>query len=448
MLGYFICLDYLLQMKKIKTIANWGNFPKMEAQEIDTKHIVKLLNDETATGSFIARGNGRCYGDAALNETVVSTLDLKYFIDFDVEKGEMECQSGVLFSDLLDFLVPRGFFLPVTPGTQFITLGGAIAADVHGKNHHVDGCFSEFVLDFQLLTSSGTIIRCSENENAKAYWQTIGGMGLTGVILSARFRLKKIENSYIYQESIKAKNLDEVFALFEDSKDWTYTVAWIDCLQKGKQLGRSVLMRGEHATNDQLSKKQMEQQHQIPKKGKLNIPLNFPGFVLNSLIVKAFNLIYYYKQWSKKKDFTSHYATFFYPLDAILNWNKIYGKKGFIQYQFVIPKETSKEGMREVLTAIAESGQGSFLAVLKLFGKKNEKAFNSFPIEGYTLALDFKVNKKLALLVPILDKIVLQHGGRIYRAKDSMSRPELTNYLTTDGSSFDSVQNKRIKNII
>jgi len=427
-------------------MANWGNFPKMDAQEVDTKLFVKLLKERTATDTFIARGNGRCYGDASLNETIVSTLDLNHFIDFDAEKGEMECQSGVLFSELLEFLVPRGFFLPVTPGTQFITLGGAIAADVHGKNHHMEGCFSEFVLDFQLLTADGTIIRCSKEENADVFWQTIGAMGLTGIILSARFRLKKIENSYIYQESIKAKNLDEIFALFEDSKDWTYTVAWIDCLQKGKNIGRSILMRGEHATNDQLSKKQGEQKYLIPKKGKLNIPINFPGFVLNSLSVKAFNLLFYYKQWSRKKKFISHYTTFFYPLDAILNWNKIYGKKGFIQYQFVTPKETSKEAMREVLSEIAKSGQGSFLAVLKLFGEKNEKAYNSFPIEGYTLALDFKVNKELFLLVPKLDEVVLKYGGRIYRAKDSLSRPELTNYLTIDEGSFDSIQNKRIKN--
>jgi len=427
-------------------MANWGNFPKMDAQEVDTKLFVELLKERTATDTFIARGNGRCYGDASLNETIVSTLDLNHFIDFDAEKGEMECESGVLFSELLEFLVPRGFFLPVTPGTQFITLGGAIAADVHGKNHHMEGCFSEFVMDFKLLTSDGTIIRCSKEENAEVFWQTIGGMGLTGIILSARFRLKKIENSYIYQESIKAKNLDEIFALFEDSKDWTYTVAWIDCLQKGKNIGRSILMRGEHATNDQLSKKQREHKYQVPKKGKLNIPINFPGFVLNSLSVKAFNLLFYYKQWSKKKEFISHYSTFFYPLDAILNWNKIYGKKGFIQYQFVTPKETSKEAMREVLSAIAKSGQGSFLAVLKLFGENNEKAYNSFPIEGYTLALDFKVNKELFLLVPKLDEIVLKFGGRIYRAKDSLSRPELTNYLTIDEGSFDSIQNKRIKN--
>lgn len=429
-----------------RTITNWGNFPKVEAEEIYVEGVKELLIAEPKEDSFIARGNGRCYGDASLNETVVSTLDLKHYLDFDAVDGVMECESGVLFSDLLEFLVPRGFFLPVTPGTQFITLGGAIAADVHGKNHHKEGCFSEFLLHFHLLTGSGTVIKCSKEEHQDVYWQTIGGMGLTGIILSARFRLKRIENVFIYQESIKAKNLDEIFNLFEDSEDWTYTVAWIDCMQKGKHIGRSILMRGEHARNDQLSKKQLQRKYLIPKKEKLNIPLNFPNFVLNSLSVKAFNLLYYFKQFSRKKKFVTNYNTFFYPLDSIGNWNKIYGKKGFIQYQFVIKKDVSKEAMKEVLMEISKSGQGSFLAVLKLFGKKNERAYNSFPIEGYTLALDFKVNKKLLQLVPKLDEIVLKYGGRIYRAKDSLSRPELTNYLKTTDSCFDSIQNKRIKN--
>jgi len=429
-----------------RTIANWGNFPKIEADEIFVERVKELLTAEPKEETYIARGNGRCYGDASLNETVVSTLDLKHYLDFDSESGEMECESGVLFSDLLDFLVPRGFFLPVTPGTQFITLGGAIAADVHGKNHHKEGCFSEFIVHFHLLTGSGTVIKCSKEEHQDLYWQTIGGMGLTGIILSARFRLKRIENVFICQESIKAKNLDEIFALFEDSEKWTYTVAWIDCMQIGKHVGRSILMRGEHARNDQLSKKQLQRKYQIPKKGKLNIPLNFPNFVLNSLSVKAFNLLYYFKQFSRRKKFITNYNTFFYPLDSIGNWNKIYGKKGFIQYQFVIPKDVSKQAMKEVLLEISKSGQGSFLAVLKLFGKKNERAYNSFPIEGYTLALDFKVNKKLLQLVPKLDEIVLKYSGRIYRAKDSLSRPELTNYLKTNDPCFDSIQNRRIKN--
>lgn len=433
-------------MKKPKTIANWGNFPKIEATEIGMDEAGRRLTSNAKTDTLLARGNARCYGDAALNETVVSTLELNHFLEFDAVQGVMECQAGVLFSELLEFLVPRGFFLPVTPGTQFITLGGAIAADVHGKNHHKEGCFSEFVEHLHLMTSSGTVVKCSIEENSELYWQTIGGMGLTGILLSARFRLKKIENSYIYQESIKARNLDAVFELFEDSKDWTYTVAWIDCLQRGKHMGRSILMRGEHAAKDQISPRQAKDPYLIPKKGSLNIPFNFPGFVLNTLSVKTFNWLYYYKQFSKKKTFISHYKTFFYPLDSIGHWNKIYGKNGFIQYQFVLPKEKSKAGMKEVLEVIARSGQGSFLAVLKLFGTRNEKAFNSFPIEGYTLALDFKVNKKLLQLVPKLDIIVLNYGGRVYRAKDSLSRPELTNYLKTEETGFDSVQNRRIKN--
>ena len=431
-------------MPKLKHITNWGNFPKIKAQEF------KLRNTDNSQEFFncktiIPRGNARCYGDASLNSSVVSTLPLKHFINFNSKKGYITCESGVLFSDILEFIVPKGFFLPVTPGTKFITVGGAIAADIHGKNHHNEGCFSEFVIEFKLLTAQHTIITCSRTENEKLFWETIGGMGLTGVILSATFQLKPIKTSYIKQESIKAKNLDEVFQLFETHEDSTYTVAWIDCLKKGKGLGRSILIKGDHAAPSDLSKKQLEKPLKIHNSGKLKIPFFFPSFALNTFTVKAFNLLYYFKQFHKTSASVVHYDSFFYPLDAIHQWNNIYGKNGFIQYQFVVDKARSKAAMKEVLEAISKSGQGSFLAVLKLFGKQNIKAFNSFPIEGYTLALDFKLNKKVLQLIPILDAIILKYEGRIYRAKDSCSNPKLTNYVTAHNPKFDSLQNKRIK---
>ena len=270
-------------------------------------------------------------------------------------------------------------------------------------------------------------------------------MGLTGIILSATFQLKPIKTSYIKQESIKAKNLDEVFQLFETHEDSVYTVAWIDCLKKGKGLGRSILIKGDHAAPSDLSKKQLEKPLKIHSSGKLKIPFFFPSFALNTFTVKVFNLLYYFKQFHKTTASVVHYDSFFYPLDAIHQWNNVYGKNGFIQYQFVVDKARSKTAMKEVLEAISKSGQGSFLAVLKLFGKQNIKAFNSFPIEGYTLALDFKLNKKVLQLIPILDAIILKYEGRIYRAKDSCSNPKLTNYVTAHNPKFDSIQNKRIK---
>ncbi|MCT2406856.1 FAD-binding oxidoreductase [Chryseobacterium antibioticum] len=428
-------------------VTNWGNFPVVEKEMRSEDSFKRIKEFVLNHNEIIARGNGRCYGDASLGETIFSTKKLNKFISFDRLNGVIECESGVLLSDVLEIAVPQGYFLYVTPGTKFISVGGAIASDVHGKNHHAEGCFSEYVIEFKLMTESGDIITCSREQNADKFWATIGGMGLTGIILTIKFKLKNIESAYIRQESIKAENLDEIFRLFEESESWTYTVAWIDCLQKGKNLGRSILMRGEHAFQHELPQNLNKQPLRLKKKLQPTVPFYFPGFVLNALTVKIFNLLYYKKQAKKEVKSFIDYETFFYPLDAITDWNKIYGKSGFIQYQMVIPKEAGKEGMKQILETIAASGNGSFLAVLKLFGKNNPEAYNSFPFEGYTLALDFKVNSKLKKLVEKLDDIVQQFGGRIYLTKDSMSRSSLTNYLKNiQSSKFVSLQHKRIIN--
>src|SRR5690606_11583708 len=248
-------------------------------------------------------------------------------------------------------------------------------------------------------------------------------MGLTGIILSAKIKLKNIETAYIRQERIMAENLDEIFRSSEHSENWTYDVALIDCLQKGKNIGKSILVRGEHAFRHELAHKKSIDPLHIKKKNRPSIPFFFPEFFLNSMTVKFFNWFYYVKQTTKKINELVDYEAFFYPLDVVENWNKIYGKKGFIQYQMVIPKGNGKEGMRKILETIAEDGSGSFLAVLKLFGKNNPQAYNSFPMEGYTLALDFRMTSKLKNLVQKLDEIVEQYGGRIYLSKDVMSKP-------------------------
>ncbi|MCD0454998.1 FAD-binding oxidoreductase [Chryseobacterium sp. LC2016-27] len=431
----------------IQKVTNWGNFPIVEKEmrsEDSFRKIKEFLQDHN---EVIARGNGRCYGDASLGESIFSTKKLNKFISFDRLNGIIECESGVLLSEVLEISVPQGYFLYVTPGTKMISVGGAIASDVHGKNHHSEGCFSEYVIDFKLMTENGNIIICSKEENSDKFYATIGGMGLTGIILSARFKLKNIETAYIRQESIKAENLEEIFRLFEESESWTYTVAWIDCLQKGNNIGRSILMRGEHAFAHELPQKFSKKPLRLKKKFSPTVPFYFPGFVLNALTVKLFNLLFYKKQAKKELKNIIDYETYFYPLDAINDWNKIYGRSGFIQYQMVIPKENGKEGMKKILETIANSGNGSFLAVLKLFGKNNPEAYNSFPMEGYTLALDFKVNAKLKKLVDQLDQIVQDLGGRIYLTKDSMSKSSLTDYLkNVESSKFVSLQHKRILN--
>ena len=428
-------------------VTNWGNFPVVE-KEIKSEDTLQKIKDFVQNNNeIIARGNGRCYGDASLSEHIFSTKRLNKLISFDRLNGIIECESGVLLSEILEVIVQQGYFLYVTPGTKFISVGGAIASDVHGKNHHAEGCFSEYVISFSLLNENGEVLICSRTENTDKFWATIGGMGLTGIILSAKFKLKNIETVYIRQESIKAENLDEIFKLFDESEDWTYNVAWIDCLQKGKNIGRSILMRGEHAFKHQLPNKLQEKPLRLKKKLNLTVPFYFPNFVLNNLTVRIFNFLYFNKQTKKEVKNNVDYETFFYPLDIANDWNKIYGKGGFIQYQFVIPKEKGKEGMKEILETIAKSGNGSFLAVLKLFGKNNTEAYNSFPIEGYTLALDFKVNAKLKNLIKKLDEVVEAYGGRIYLTKDSMSKSSLTNYLqNVQNPKFVSLQHKRIKN--
>lgn len=436
-------------MKKnfIQKVANWGNFPVVEKNIKSEDSLSKIQDFVKNNNQIIARGNGRCYGDASLSDNILSTKRLNKFISFDRINGILECESGVLISEILEVIIPQGYFLYVTPGTKFISVGGAIASDVHGKNHHSEGCFSEYLLEFDLLDEKNEILKCSKQENPEKFWATVGGMGLTGIILSAKFKLKNIETAFIRQESLKAENLDEIFELFENSESWTYNVAWIDCLQKGNNIGRSILLRGEHVLRHEISEKNGENPLKIVSKIQPKIPFFFPDFILNSFTVKIFNWLYYAKQNRKEVKQIVDYETFFYPLDFVQDWNKIYGKKGFIQYQMVIPKEKGKEGMRKILETIAKSGNGSFLAVLKLFGKNNPQAYNSFPMEGYTLALDFKVKDNLKNLVGKLDQIVEDFGGRIYLTKDAMSKSSLTGYLkNVENAKFVSLQHKRIMN--
>ncbi|MBT1702586.1 FAD-binding oxidoreductase [Chryseosolibacter indicus] len=405
-------------MKKLVT--NWNNYPVVEADEITFEYGGELtykLNGHPT----IAHGNGRCYGDASLSESVISTLRFNKILSFDLNEGVVICQSGVLLSELLQIIVPHGWFLPVTPGTKFITIGGAVASDIHGKNHHVDGSFSRHMQWMNVLTGTGQTLTASRHENEDLFWATCGGMGLTGVILEVCFQLKKINTSYIRQKQIKAENLDEVMVLFAEHSDYTYSVAWIDCLKSGDQFGRSILMLGEHATAEELGTK--KEKLSPKEKAILSVPFHFPSFVLNELSVKAFNAMYYAKNYRKIMDSIVHYDGFFYPLDSIMNWNRIYGRKGFVQYQFVLPLKESKEGLKNIIKRISKMGMGSFLAVLKLFGEQDDLI--SFPMEGYTLALDFPMRPGLAEFLDDLDEVVADYGGRIYLSKDARMKKEV-----------------------
>ena len=402
-------------------IANWGNYPVIEADVIGEEVASRIAKLLVKVKSLIPRGLGRCYGDSSLYYKVLSMTKLNHMLDFDEKNGVLTCEAGVSLREILDVFVPRGWFLPVTPGTKFVTVGGAIASDVHGKNHHKEGSFCNHILSLDLLLPNGEIVSCSREKNKDLFWATCGGMGLTGVIVRATIKMKKIETAYIIKKTLKANNIDEILDLFEEYSGVTYSVAWIDCLQKGDNLGRSVLFVGEHAKIDELSSTLRKKPLEIPKKKKFTVPCFCPSFVLNEYTIKIFNAFYY--NIANKQTAIVDYDSFFYPLDSIHDWNKIYGKRGFLQYQFVIPKEASKEGLKVILSKIAESGFGSFLAVLKLLGKENEGLI-SFPLEGYTLALDFPVCQRVFELLEELDKIVIDYGGRIYLTKDARMKEE------------------------
>lgn len=371
---------------------------------------------------LLSHGNGRSYGDVCLNSagSLISTKNLNRLISFDSEKGILHCESGTSFEEILNFSVPRGWFLPVTPGTMLVTVGGAVGNDVHGKNHHIEGNFGHHVISIELVNSNGNVNICSEEENSDLFHATIGGIGLTGIILSCKFQLKKIVSPYIDQEIIKFNNIEDFFKIDEDSaENFEYTVSWIDSLAKGSQLARGLYIRGNHSllpvTVDEMK---------FSKSSRGIIPFSAPTYLLNKFSVKCFNELYYHKQRSRHEKSRSGIQSFFYPLDMIEAWNKLYGKRGFRQFQFVLPSQ-EKELLIRILEEFARKGYSSFLTVLKKFGNLTSRGYMSFPIEGYTAAFDLpnKGNEVNEFLSSMTDKI-LANGGRIYLAKDSLLNPE------------------------
>jgi len=413
----------------MKKYESWGRYPHIDSSKQDVYHVYpdsfsfpKLEQDDSL--SFLAYAQGRSYGDVCLNEDgiLLDTHHLDHFIQYDKEKGLLRCEAGVTFENILQLIVPHNWFLPVTPGTKYVSVGGAVANDVHGKNHHKAGTFGKYITQFELLRSTGERLICSPKENTELFNATIGGLGLTGLINWVEFSLKKIPGHHIQQETLRFNNLSEFFQISDDSdKDWEYTVAWIDCIAQGDELGRGLFMRGNHCDSNKKYKS---------KESKLAIPFDAPSFLLNKYTVKAFNQLYFkrpIKQHSKVK-----LDPFFYPLDGISKWNRLYGKKGFMQYQCVIPTEHREEAMLEMLKLISASGQASFLSVLKEFGDIQSPGLLSFPRKGTTLALDFpnRGDRTLALLEQ-LDVITLKFNGSVYPAKDArMSAESFSQYYS------------------
>jgi len=412
--------------------SGWGRYPTLESRLIEpvsASEIEASLGSSEPWGTpVIARGAGRSYGDSALSETLISTRYLDNFSSLTtLAPGHtaLRCASGISLEKVLETIIPKGLFLPVLPGNKGVTIGGAIAADVHGKNHHIDGSFCDHVESLRMLLASGEIIDCHRGSNAELFHATCGGMGLTGIILDAAIKLTPLTSLDIAQRSLVAGNLQECMDLMDEHNDAKYSVAWIDCLARGAAQGRSVLYLGEHVDEQDAREKSKPGRTGLRaiQRSELNIPFDAPSFLLNKYTMAGFNSLYYAMQKNHRTPKPIDYDAFFFPLERLRNWNRLYGAKGFLQYQLALPQKSAHAGISAILSCASQAGKGSFLSVLKKFGKANSNLL-SFPIEGYTLALDFKYEASLFPLLELLDTLVLDHGGRLYLAKDARMSKE------------------------
>jgi L-gulonolactone oxidase len=399
------------------SITSWGR--TLRAQHRVARPVFRDELDALA-GSAAGEPNGvlaiglrRSYGDSGLNAdgALVDLTRVNRLIAFDPQTGILHAEAGLSLAQLLDFSVPRGFFPPVTPGTKFVTLGGAVANDVHGKNHALNGSFGRWVRHIGLLRSDGTHLKLTPDDTTGLFAATIGGLGLTGIITDVAVQLRPIRSSQMDVETIAFEKISEFFELTRKSLDqFEHSVSWIDFHSSGTRLGRGIFTRANHSENGPLA-----------SEGKTGpaIPFDMPEFFLNSLSMRAFNATYFHKNRISAGTSTAPYNSFFYPLDALSDWNRIYGRRGMIQYQCVLPPSSAEPGVGELLSQISMSGQASFLAVLKTFGSLPSPGLLSFPMQGTTLALDFPNRGQATLeLLDRLDSVVKEAGGRLYPAKD------------------------------
>ncbi len=398
---------------------SWGKYPysPQKSKSIywpeEVSSSMQNIHDD-ALKTILAYGKGRSYGDSCLahSDHILSMSDMDRILNFNQNTGVIHAQAGLSIGKLISIVLPRGWFIPVTPGTKYVTLGGAVANDIHGKNHHMVGTFGRYIKKIILYRSHEGVIECSSIYHPELFKATIGGLGLTGIILSVEFQLEKIKSNAINQRTERFASLDEYFELakLHDSKN-EYAVAWVDCIAKGKNFGRGHYMTGKHSKVGSLD---------VIEDRKLHVPFDLPFSLVNSSSLRIFNEIYFHKQFKKVSHGTIDYNKFFYPLDSIGHWNRIYGRNGFQQYQCVIPKIDQMIVLKNLMKEISKNNTGSFLAVLKSFGKLKSPGLISFPMEGITLALDFPQkyieDKKL---FDRLDSLVHEVGGRLYPAKDA-----------------------------
>jgi FAD/FMN-containing dehydrogenase len=405
----------------MRVYRSWGRYPRVNHTGVlPILWRAEPLPLDRVDRTVLPFACGRSYGDSCLNDggVLLDTAGLDRLIAFDNVAGLLRCEAGVTLADILALTVPQGWFLPVVPGTRWVSVGGAIANDIHGKNHHRAGSFGAHVTRFELLRSSGDRLVCSPEENPELFRATVGGLGLTGLMLWAEIQLKRIAGAGIELEQIRFDGLDEFFQLAESDLDYEYTVAWVDCLTRGRRLGRGIYMRGDHTPWPAPAPSPLEG-------ARLRVPCDAPSSMVNRATMRAFNALYYRRQIRGRTRSVVPYAPFFFPLDALGDWSRLYGPRGFLQYQCVVPDQPGGPVIRQIFERLAESEEVPSLAVLKRFGNVPSPGLLSFPRPGLTLAVDFPFHGAPTLaLLEELDRMVRDAGGAVYPAKDARMSPE------------------------
>lgn len=419
---------------RVMSLSGWAGRPVARTSVYRPEHSVEVwsaLQQAARFGPVVARGRGTAYGDAAINDggAVLATARLRRFLDFDDASGLLTCEGGITIREVIEFALPRGYFPAVTPGTWKSTVGGCFACDVHGKNHHRDGSFAQHVVAVKLLQADGSVVTCSPDRDPSLFWATAGGLGLTGVILDLTLRLRRVETSAVRVRYRKLPDLEATFAALEEDADEPYSVAWLDVLTRGRGLGRSVLMLGDHASVADLPPGWRERPLSLPPTRALRIPLPAPAAVLSSTTLRLFNALYFRHFPSHEEPVLQGLRPYFFPLEAIDNFNRLYGRRGFIEYQVMLPARTAHMVSRELLESLSASGYGSFLAVVKRLGPRNPAPM-SFPDAGYTVAVDIPVrDERLLQVLRTFDERIAASGGRVYLVKDSRLDPRFVDAM-------------------
>lgn len=398
------------------TLSGWGRLPA-PGRELVSNDLEALTR-----GAVLSRGLGRSYGDSSLpaapSDKVVATRLANRILSFDEATGVIRAEAGLSLDELNRIFIPRGWFSPVTPGTKFVTVGGMVASDVHGKNHHCEGCFGAHVRQLRVRLADDSVVDCSPTENDDLFYGTIGGMGLLGHVLEVEFVLHRIASPWIFMESERVVDIDEFLgALGRSAPRWPMTMGWIDCLTEGSSMGRGILMAGRWATPEE------SQNVPIRTSPRITMPIDLPNWALNPVTASLFNTLYYWKHHQKRLETLVAPDPFFYPLDAILEWNRAYGSRGFTQYQCVVPRAAGQDGVRAFMQLLTKLGGASPLCVIKDCGPEG-KGVLSFPLEGTSIAVDMAISPDIQKIVDRLNEFIIDVGGRIYLTKDRFTRPE------------------------